>query len=471
MDLSTGNLKRNKQMKDTNKIKVIAGFNGEQQRKMVTRLLSGETQQVVADSLKTSRGTVKRVNSQMRPIILAEQALSEAKADATEDEPILTVTIDIETAPLLGGDVNTVVITTEIPQEDLEAIQQDIAERVSVTFSQMYGHTEGTATVLEEDVNTLSVNIEEEFNVTINTLSAGDDEIQVVDTILSALGLDTLPVEEIQPSSFTLVPNSIINIAHDGGIFTADMTHPCFKDIVNSSVEGDFDTAVDMIDVAKAVTAYSDGAVTIDGEKVLYNGMEVKDGLAMRILELMREGDVGFKKYVAFMGRLRANPSYRAVTELFGFIGHADVEITEDGYLIGWKRVKSNYTDCRTGLVKNYIGNIVQMPRNMVNEDSDQTCSQGLHVAAWSYLSHFRGGVILKVKVDPADVVSIPTDYKDSKMRAARYEPIAVVNWDKKELEAEYTGNQVLTVGEYGKILKIEDRTTGEDLTPIEETE
>lgn len=454
-------------------IKTIAGIKEAKQRKLVAELLSGVTQQALADKTKTSRGTIKRINAQMRPIILAEQALLEAKADATEDEPVLTVTIDIETAPLLGGDVSGVVVTTDIPQEDLLAIRQDIAERVSELFVQMYGHTEGSIVVQDDDGMTVTDLVNEEFNVAVQ-VCVGDTEEEVTNLILDALGLEKVPevvLADITPSSFTLVPNSIINIAHDGDVFTADMTHPAFKEIVSAAVEGDFTTAVDLIDVAKAVTAYSDGAVTIKGEKVLYNGMEVKDGLATRILDLMQEGDIGFKKYVAFMGRLRNNPSYRAVTELFGFIGHSDVEITEDGYLIGWKKIKGNYTDCRTGKVENYVGNIIQMPRNMVNEDSNKTCEQGLHVAAWSYLSHFGGSTIVKVKVDPADVVSIPTDYKDSKMRAARYEVLAVVNSNKVEQEAEYTGNQVLTIGEYGLILKVEDRTTGEDLTPVEETE
>lgn len=328
----------------TSTVKVIAGFDEQSQRNIVARLLSGETQQKVADSLSTSRGTIKRINEQMRPVLLREYNTQES----SESENV---------------------------------------------------------------------------------------------------------AKEEPASSFTLVPKSIINIQHKGDVYTADYTHPQFNNIVDSAVSAEFDRAVELIDIAKAITEYSSGDVTIKGEVIYYKGQEVKDGLAKRIISMMSEGDEGFKRYVAFMSRLRDNPSYRAVKELFGFIGHSDIEITEDGYLVCWKRIRSDYTDCRTGKVPNYVGNTIRMERNMVDEDSDITCSQGLHVAAWNYLGHFYGDVIIKVKVDPSHVVSIPTDYNDSKMRTEQYEIMDVVNCDKKVITPEYIGNEIITVGEKGAIL------------------
>ncbi|MNR59585.1 hypothetical protein D3C85_1808710 [compost metagenome] len=74
------------------------------------------------------------------------------------------------------------------------------------------------------------------------------------------------------------------------------------------------------------------------------------------------------------------------------------------------------------------------MPRHMVNDDSDQLCSAGLHLCSKSYLPHFGGERVMVCAVDPADVVSIPKDYYSmdgekvlAKMRCCKYEVVADV--------------------------------------------
>ena len=61
------------------------------------------------------------------------------------------------------------------------------------------------------------------------------------------------------------------------------------------------------------------------------------------------------------------------------------------------------------------------MPRNQVDENKDRTCSSGLHFCSYDYLAHFGGERIMVLKINPKDVVSIPTDYNNSKGRCARY--------------------------------------------------
>jgi hypothetical protein len=75
----------------------------------------------------------------------------------------------------------------------------------------------------------------------------------------------------------------------------------------------------------------------------------------------------------------------------------------------------------------NSVGKIVDMERNKVDDNKDQTCSTGLHFCGQSYLSHFGGERVVIVKVHPADVVSIPSDYNGAKGRACRYEVIGEV--------------------------------------------
>ena len=64
------------------------------------------------------------------------------------------------------------------------------------------------------------------------------------------------------------------------------------------------------------------------------------------------------------------------------------------------------------------------MERNEVDDNRDRTCSTGLHFCSQDYLDHFGGQRIMIVKINPADVVSIPSDYNDSKGRATGYEVV-----------------------------------------------
>lgn len=238
-----------------------------------------------------------------------------------------------------------------------------------------------------------------------------------------------------------------------------DSTHQNYKLIQAAIVTGDYKTAYELMNISKAIAAFTKGAITVQGGELHYGELRLKSTLVDRILALMAEGDEGFKRLVAFLERLLNNPSPRSVEELWGFVSHLDVEINDEGYLVGWKKVKSKggrLFDSHTGKVPNDVGNIVEMPRYMVNDNKDQTCSQGLHVGAWGYVSSFSGDTILKVLVDPADVVSVPSDYNDQKMRAAKYTVLSAVDRNRKDVEFNRDPSVKrlhVKVGERGEIL------------------
>jgi hypothetical protein len=124
------------------------------------------------------------------------------------------------------------------------------------------------------------------------------------------------------------------------------------------------------------------------------------------------------------MHNLHKNPSKRAVEELYGFLEKGALPITPDGYFLAYKKVRANYMDCHTGTISNHVGAVVEMERNEVDDDKDRTCSAGLHFCSQEYLKSFGGERTMILKIDPKDVVSIPSDYNDSKGRTCRYEVI-----------------------------------------------
>ena len=183
----------------------------------------------------------------------------------------------------------------------------------------------------------------------------------------------------------------------------------------------------DIIEPKKVVLNYGQGNVTIKGETLYWKGKELNTGLSVRMITMLQEG-FPVEPMVNFMENLYSNPSHRAVTELYGFLEKNNLPITPDGHFLAYKKVREDFLDCHSATMDNSVGQVVEMERHDVNDNKDETCSTGLHFCGMSYLAHFGGARTVIVKINPADVVSIPTDYNDAKGRACRYEVIGELN-------------------------------------------
>lgn len=190
--------------------------------------------------------------------------------------------------------------------------------------------------------------------------------------------------------------------------------------------------ALEMIlDRPKYVSRLTAGLVEVGDGEITYDGKPVHGALVDTLLRMLDEGyDV--KPWAAFLDRLMMNPSYRSRNQLYGFIEKYQAPITPDGCFIAFKGVTWDYKDHRTRQFDNSIGAVVSMPRSEVDDDPNNTCSSGLHACAAEYLDAgmFSGQRIVVVKINPADVVSIPTDYNFSKMRVCKYTVIDEVKKD-----------------------------------------
>ena len=163
--------------------------------------------------------------------------------------------------------------------------------------------------------------------------------------------------------------------------------------------------------------------IAIANGVVTFKGQSIDNSLTTRMLQMLDEG-FDLIPMAKFLENLMDNPSYRAVSELYGFLEKGNMPITPDGHFMAYKAVRPDYKDIHSGTMDNSIGRVVEMPRNGVDDDKNRTCSAGLHFCSFDYLTHFahaQGHVVL-VKINPRDVVAIPADYNDTKGRACRYE-------------------------------------------------
>lgn len=212
---------------------------------------------------------------------------------------------------------------------------------------------------------------------------------------------------------------------------TIDRSHPNYDRIVDALREDDWNTVEELINIAKSLIAFGNGKIGIDVDNgvVLYAGEEIHGSLQVRILQMMEEG-FSVEPLVNFLDNLMSNPSKRAVDELYGFLEHGKMPITEDGHFLAYKRVREDYTSVHDGKTSNAIGEVVKMDRNKVDDDKDRTCSHGLHFCSHEYLKSFSGAKVVVLKINPRDVVSIPTDYNNTKGRACQYEVVGELSED-----------------------------------------
>jgi hypothetical protein len=229
-------------------------------------------------------------------------------------------------------------------------------------------------------------------------------------------------------NAVTITGTGKIAAVVNGRPYSIASDHPNYNKIIGAIKSQDWTSFVTLADVTSQVKQYTttDGVEIVDGA-VIYKGEAIHNSLTTRIVKFMGEG-LPFQPLVRFLENLMNNPSKRAVDELYTFLEVGELPITEDGCFLAYKNVRANYMDIHSGTFSNKIGDVCEMPRNRVCDDSERTCSSGLHFCSIAYLPHFSdsdGGHTMIVKINPADVVSIPKDYNNTKGRACKYEVIA----------------------------------------------
>lgn len=223
---------------------------------------------------------------------------------------------------------------------------------------------------------------------------------------------------------FIIQGNNVV-VVIDNKPHTISKTHITYQKVVDAIKAGDWETVKNIIDPVKVVINYGKGNVSVQGETLYWKGDVFNGALAARMVAMLQDG-FNIEPMVNFMENLMQNPSKRAVDELYGFLEKNNLPITPDGHFLAYKKVRRDFLDIHSGTMDNSVGKIVEMERNKVDDNKEQTCSTGLHFCSQDYLPHFGSGDsrVVIVKINPRDVVSIPVDYNNAKGRACRYEVI-----------------------------------------------
>ena len=225
---------------------------------------------------------------------------------------------------------------------------------------------------------------------------------------------------------FILTEESL-TVVINGKAHTMNHAHPSWIQAKKALAAEEFEKLVDLFDIAKAVENYLDeeANVEVKDSTVYFDGEAVHNVVVDKILKFMSE-DAPFKPLVKFLGKLMDNPSRRAVNELYSFLEHKNMPITPEGNFLAYKGVSSDFKDFYTGKFSNKVGDVLEMTRNRVCDDAAIGCSHGFHAGSYDYAKGYasNGGNLMVVEIDPADVVSVPTDCSCQKLRTAKYKVV-----------------------------------------------
>lgn len=229
------------------------------------------------------------------------------------------------------------------------------------------------------------------------------------------------------------ITNENITVFHSGKVFNIPSTNRKFVELKEHLRKGahDVDFIETIVNVRTVVERFSKGNVKICGSDVYYKGNLIRSSITSRLVDHLDKG-YEVNTWLAFMENVMTNPSNDSRERLFDFLEKNGSPLTEDGHFLAFKRVRGNFLDHYTGKMDNSPGKIVQVDRSMVDSDNTRTCSHGLHVCASVYLTRSGyadsdGARTIVCKVNPRDVVAVPPDYDETKMRVCRYEVVSEV--------------------------------------------
>lgn len=223
------------------------------------------------------------------------------------------------------------------------------------------------------------------------------------------------------PFTFT---NDSITVVYKGKSHVVQRGQPQFVNLRKALMEERWDDVPNHLTVSKSLAAWAKGKFTINEalEVFSYDGSALPRQINSRIISMAAAGKNPEPLFL-FYERLQHNPSMRSVDQLYSFLQHRGIPLTKDGCFLAYKGVKYDYTDERTGRVDNRPGTVNRMARNKVSDDPREACHFGFHVGALAYASTFAKRVII-CKVDPENVVCVPDDSGQQKMRVCEYEVI-----------------------------------------------
>lgn len=277
-----------------------------------------------------------------------------------------------------------------------------------------------------------------------------------------------------------IVSEETATLLYEGKPYTLQSSHPNFAPFKKALIEGDFETAINYLDIRKQVEEFADGELIVKNGAVYWNSNRLHGKVVDKLLELLESGMKVGNPFIKFVKNLLDNPSNNSVEELYDFLSYKSLAIDDDGFVVGYKGVASDgwsqSGNTQTivlqgevnerGQILNRVGDTIEVQRRSVDDNRQNQCSHGLHIGSFDYAKNWAGGgKLLLVRFNPKDAVSVPQDCECQKLRVCKYEVLEEIEVeDDSEIKEPYYN--VYTNGNVN-----EDNDYDEDYDDYEEYE
>ena len=227
-----------------------------------------------------------------------------------------------------------------------------------------------------------------------------------------------------------IINDDSLTLYHQGEMHHVSSDNMNFLAIKKAILEKRYDDVIGLLNPLKVIEDLSNGILKVIDNNIHYKNDVLPEVLVNRLLDIIQHGITDLTSYLKFCENNYNNPSRNSREELYKFISHKDMPITEDGCILGYKGVSGDYMDRHSGTFRNMPGDMHEMPRRDVDDNCERGCSYGFHVGSKAYADNWAGadGKLLIVKYDPADAVSVPNDSNFEKLRVCKYEVVSEVD-------------------------------------------
>ncbi len=239
-----------------------------------------------------------------------------------------------------------------------------------------------------------------------------------------------------QKPSIQITPSTLTVAFPNGEYITVSKDDSRYKKLLKGIKEGNlsYDDFANIKNPEVIINKWMGGKLVKNHEGKI--SVDLGDGdlrpisirLAGVLEEFIREGYPA-DSFAKFAIRLERNRSMRSRDTFYGFIVRYGITITPEGKVRGYKAIKNDWTDKHTGKIDNSIGvTVPRLDRRDVDDDPNKACSFGYHFGSIEYVRRFSSGYgspggdrIVVVEVDPEDIVCVPSDCSQQKVRCTQY--------------------------------------------------
>jgi hypothetical protein len=181
------------------------------------------------------------------------------------------------------------------------------------------------------------------------------------------------------------------------------------------------------------ILSYNNGIIVWESVSPL----SLPEDFAAKVLKAELEQDnLLLTTYRNFWTLLSLNPDELCRKYLFWFLNRNNMILSKEGFFVAYRNVASTedpnvFTDFHSHTFKIRMGEMVTQDRSLCDHNHDVTCSKGLHLGAYSWLTqNYFGDTGMVCLCNPVDVIAVPKLDNYGKLRTCAYLPIDFCSFD-----------------------------------------